>query len=84
MFSVSMKMKSVACVPTGFREHIFICHLQQLDQLHRLSEPDGTNDILRQVVREIVPTYHEPQDDITAKEAKNAREAAMVRDAALV
>ena len=57
---------------------------QQLDQLHRLSEPDGTNDILRQVVREIVPTYHEPQDDITAKEAKNAREAAMVRDAALV
>lgn len=52
---------------------------EQLEQLHRLSEPDGTNDILRRVVREIVPTYHEPQDDITAKEAAHAKEAAMVQ-----
>ena len=52
---------------------------EQLEQLHRLSEPDGTNDILRRIVREIVPTYHEPQEDITAKEAANAREAAMVQ-----
>ena len=55
---------------------------EQLEQLHQLSEPDGTNDILRRVVREIVPTYHDPQDDITAKEASAAREAAMVRDLA--
>ncbi len=53
--------------------------LEQLEQLHRLSEPDGTNDILRKIVREIVPTYHEPQEDITAKEAANAKEAAMVQ-----
>ena len=52
---------------------------EQLEQLHRLSEPDGTNDILRRIVREIVPTYHEPQDDITAKEAARAKEAAMVQ-----
>ena len=55
---------------------------EQLHQLRQLSEPDGTNDILRRVVREIVPTYHDPQDDITAKEASAAREAAMVRNLA--
>lgn len=55
---------------------------EQLEQLHQLSEPDGTNDILRRVVREIVPTYHDPQEDITAKEASAAREAAMVRNLA--
>ena len=54
---------------------------EQLAQLHRLNEPDGTNDILRRVVREIVPTYHEPQDDVTAKEAARAREAALVQAA---
>ena len=54
---------------------------EQLQQLHQLSEPDGTNDILRRVVREIVPTYHEPQDDITAKEAARAKEAALVQAA---
>ena len=57
---------------------------EQLDQLHRLSEPDGTNDILRRVVREIVPSYHDPQDDITAKEAAMAREAAMVGETVTV
>ena len=60
------------------------CFLDQLQQLSRLSEPDGTNDILRRVVREIVPTYHEPQDDITAKEAAAAREAALVQELATV
>ena len=60
------------------------CFLDQLQQLSRLSEPDGTNDILRRVVREIVPTYHEPQDDITAKEAAAASEAALVQELATV
>ena len=57
---------------------------EQLDQFRHLDERFGTNDILRQIVREVVPTYHDPQDDITAKEAANAREAAMVRESAMV
>lgn len=57
---------------------------EQLDQFRHLSESCGTNDILRRIVKEVVPTYHDPQDDITAKEAANAREAAMVRDTVTV
>ncbi len=53
---------------------------EQLDQFRRLHESCGTNEILRQIVREVVPTYHEPQDDITAKEAANAKEAALVQE----
>ena len=57
---------------------------EQLDQFRRLKEAHGTNEILRQIIREVVPTYHEPQEDITAKEAANAREAALVREMASV
>ena len=57
---------------------------EQLDQFRRLKEAHGTNEILRQIIREVVPTYHEPQDDITAKEAANAREAALVQEMASV
>ena len=57
---------------------------ERLDQFRHLSESCGTNDILRRIVKEVVPTYHDPQDDITAKEAANAREAAMVRDTVTV
>jgi hypothetical protein len=31
-------------------------------------------------VKEVVPTYHDPKDDITAKEAAMSKEAAMVRE----
>ena len=57
---------------------------EQLDQFRRLDESYGTNEILRRIIREVVPTYHEPQDDITAKEAANAREAALVQEMASV
>lgn len=57
---------------------------EQLDQLRRLKESHGTNEILRQIIREVVPTYHEPQDDITAKEAASAKEAALVQEMASV
>ena len=53
---------------------------EQLDQFRRLKESYGTNEILRQIIREVVPTYHEPQDDITAKEAASAKEAALVQE----
>ena len=53
---------------------------EQLDQFRHLNEACGTNEILRRIVREVVPTYHEPQDDITAKEAANVREAALVKE----
>ena len=57
---------------------------EQLDQFRHLDERFGTNELLRQIVREVVPTYHEPQDDITAKEAAAAKEAAMVRESVTV
>lgn len=57
---------------------------EQLDQFRRLDESYGTNEILRRIIREVVPTYHEPQDDITAKEAASAREAALVQEMASV
>ena len=57
---------------------------EQLDQFRRLKESYGTNEILRKIIREVVPTYHEPQEDITAKEAANAREAALVQEMASV
>ena len=57
---------------------------EQLDQFRRLKESYGTNEILRQIIREVVPTYHEPQDDITAKEAARAKEAALVQEMASV
>ena len=57
---------------------------EQLDQFRRLKESYGTNEILRQIIREVVPTYHEPQEDITAKEAANAKEAALVQEMASV
>lgn len=57
---------------------------EQLDQFRRLKESHGTNEILRQIIREVVPTYHEPQDDITAKEAASAKEAALVQEMASV
>ena len=56
---------------------------EQLDQFRHLDERYGTNEILLQIVREVVPTYHDPQDDISAKEAANAKEAAMVRENAM-
>ena len=57
---------------------------EQLDQFRRLKESYGTNEILRQIIREVVPTYHDPQDDITAKEAANVKEAALVQEMASV
>ena len=53
---------------------------EQLDQFRRLDESCGTNDILRQIVKEVVPTYHDPKDDITAKEAASTGKAAMIRE----
>ena len=53
---------------------------EQLDQFRHLKESHGTNDILRQIVKEVVPTYHDPKDNITAKEAAMSKEAAMVRE----
>ena len=53
---------------------------EQLDQFRHLDERYGTNEILRQIVREVVPTYHDPKDDISAKEAAASREAAMIRE----
>ena len=51
---------------------------EQLDQFRRLKESYGTNDILRKIIREVVPTYHEPQEDISAKEAALVQEMASV------
>ena len=53
---------------------------EQLDQFRHLDERYGTNEILRQIVREVVPTYHDPKEDITAKEAAVSREAAMIHE----
>ena len=57
---------------------------EQLDQFRCLKESHGTNEILRRIIREVVPTYHEPQEDITAKEAASTREAAIVQEMATV
>ena len=46
----------------------------QLHALERWSEPDGTE--LREMIAQIVPTYHQPERDIAAREAEGVQHAA--------